>query len=117
MTYHGGILCTFWANWYNKQVHDSPVWPRKTGLRQSNTGELVSGPETLSKEEMARNRTDLGAAIKAHPMDDQYHIDRSTDLVKDHGSSVVLSQLGRFRDSTPGEILRASHSLPRSRSG
>jgi predicted acyl esterase len=77
MTYHGGILCTFWANWYNKQVMTVQYGLGKRGYVNPNTGELASGPETLSDEELAKNRTDLGAAIKAHPMDDQYHIDRS----------------------------------------
>ena len=49
----------------------------KRGYVNPNTGELASGPETLSDEELARNRTDLGAAIKAHPLDDRYHRERS----------------------------------------
>ncbi len=77
MTYHGGVLCTFWANWYKKQVMTVQYGLGKKGYVNPNTGELVSGPETLSDEEMARDRTDLGAAIKAHPMDDSYHRERS----------------------------------------
>jgi len=41
------------------------------------TSDLVCGPETLSDEELARNRTDFGAQIVAHPMDDDYHKARS----------------------------------------
>lgn len=77
MTYHGGVLCTFWANWYKKQVMTVQYGLGKKGYVNPNTGELVSGPETLSDEEMARDRTDLGAAIKAHPTDDSYHRERS----------------------------------------
>ena len=77
MTYHGGILCTFWANWYKKQVMTVQYGLGKRGSINPNTGELVSGPETLSDEELAKNRTDFGAAIKAHPMDDLYHQERS----------------------------------------
>jgi len=77
MTYHGGILCTFWANWYKKQVMTVQYGLGKRGYINPNTGELASGPETLSDEELAKNRTDFGGAIKAHPMDDQYHLDRS----------------------------------------
>jgi predicted acyl esterase len=77
MTYHGGILCTFWANWYNKQVMTVQYGLGKRGYINPNTGELASGPETLSDEELGKNRTDFGGAIKAHPTDDQYHIDRS----------------------------------------
>jgi len=77
MTHHGGILCTFWANWYKKQVMTVQHGLGSRGSVNPNTGELVSGPETLSEEEMAGNRTDLGAAIKAHPLDDTYHRERS----------------------------------------
>ena len=77
MTHHGGILCTFWANWYKKQVMTVQHGLGKRGSVNPNTGELASGPETLSEEEMARNRTDLGEAIKAHPLDDAYHRERS----------------------------------------
>ncbi len=77
MTYHGGILCTFWANWYKKQVMTVQYGLGKRGSINPNTGELASGPETLSDEELAKNRTDFGAAIKAHPMDDPYHQERS----------------------------------------
>jgi predicted acyl esterase len=77
MAYHGGILCVFWANWYKKQVMTVQYGLGKSGYVNPNTGEPASGPETLSDEELARNRTDLGAAIKDHPMDDQYHRDRS----------------------------------------
>jgi len=40
-------------------------------------GELVCGPETLSEQELAKNRADFGGQILAHPMDDKYHRDRS----------------------------------------
>ena len=47
------------------------------GLRNQVTGEPVCGPETLSEEELARNRCDLGNEILAHPLDDGYHKARS----------------------------------------
>jgi hypothetical protein len=79
MCYHGGILSTFWANWYKKQVMTVQYGLGKRGPVDSNSGLLAAGDETLSDEELAKNRTDLGAAIKAHPLDDQYHRDRSPD--------------------------------------
>ena len=45
-------------------------------------GELVCGPETLSEAELKKNRCDFGADIAAHPMDDQYHRERSPDWSK-----------------------------------
>ncbi len=77
MTYHGGIRCVFFGNWFKKQVMTVQYGLGKKGYVNPNTGELASGPETLSEEELARNRTDLEAEIRKHPLDDRYHRDRS----------------------------------------
>ncbi|MFQ5894417.1 MAG: CocE/NonD family hydrolase [Nitrospinota bacterium] len=77
MTYHGGIVCTFWANWYDMQVKTVQYGLGERGPRSRVTGELVCGAETLSDEELARNRCDLGKEILAHPLDDDYHKARS----------------------------------------
>jgi predicted acyl esterase len=77
MTHHGGILCIFFGNWFKNQVMTVQHGLGKRGSVSPITGELVSGPETLSDEELARNRTDVKAAILAHPMDDEYHRERS----------------------------------------
>jgi predicted acyl esterase len=47
------------------------------GGRSRVHGELVCGPETLSERELAKNRADFGGQIRAHPLDDEYHRDRS----------------------------------------
>jgi predicted acyl esterase len=77
MTHHGGILSTFWANWYDMQVKTVQYGAGERGRRSRVTGELVCGPETLSEEELARNRADFGAVIRSHPLDDNYHKARS----------------------------------------
>ncbi|WP_375460643.1 CocE/NonD family hydrolase [uncultured Enterovirga sp.] len=77
MTHHGGILSTFWANWYDMQVKTVQYGAGERGRRSRAHGELVCGPETLSDEELAANRCDFGAEIRAHPLDDRYHQDRS----------------------------------------
>jgi uncharacterized protein len=77
MTRHGGILCTFWANWYDMQVKTVQCGRGERGPRSRVTGEPVCGPETLSEEELARNRCDFGSEILAHPLDDIYHKARS----------------------------------------
>jgi predicted acyl esterase len=77
MTHHGGILSTFWENWYDMQVKTVQYGAGERGKRSRVHGELVCGPETLSEEELARNRADFGAEIAAHPMDDAYHKARS----------------------------------------
>jgi predicted acyl esterase len=77
MTHHGGILSTFWENWYDMQVKTVQYGAGERGGRSRVHGELVCGPETLSEEELKKNRCDFGADIAAHPLDDQYHRDRS----------------------------------------
>jgi predicted acyl esterase len=77
MTHHGGILSTFWANWYDMQVKTVQYGAGERGRRSRVHGELVCGPETLSEEELARNRCAFGDEIRAHPLDDDYHKARS----------------------------------------
>jgi predicted acyl esterase len=77
MTYHGGILSTFWENWYPIQVTAVQYGLGDRGYQSRVTGRNVSGEETLSEEELAANRCVLGDEIAAHPMDDEYHRDRS----------------------------------------
>ena len=77
MTHHGGILSTFWENWYDMQVKTVQYGAGERGKRSRVHGELVCGPETLSEAELARNRANFGAEIASHPMDDDYHKARS----------------------------------------
>jgi uncharacterized protein len=77
MTHHGGILCTFWANWYDMQVKTVQYGRGERGLRSRVTGEPVCGTQTLSEAELARNRCDLDNDIFGHPLDDDYHKARS----------------------------------------
>jgi predicted acyl esterase len=77
MTHHGGILSSFWANWYDMQVKTVQYGLGSRGPRSRATGELVCGDETLSDAGLAKNRADFGDEILAHPLDDQYHRDRS----------------------------------------
>jgi predicted acyl esterase len=77
MTHHGGILSTFWANWYDMQVKTVQYGLGERGPRSRVTGELVCGDETLPDKELQRNRCDFGDDILAHPLDDDYHRARS----------------------------------------
>jgi uncharacterized protein len=79
MSRHGGILNTFWANWYDMQVKTVQHGLGERGPVNPNTGELVCGPMTLSEEELERNRLDLGEAIRQHRLDDDFHRERSPD--------------------------------------
>jgi uncharacterized protein len=77
VTHHGGILCTFAQNWYDMQVKTVQHGAGERGPRSRVTGELACGPETVSEDELARNRADFGGDILAHPLDDEYHRSRS----------------------------------------
>jgi hypothetical protein len=77
MTHHGGILSTFWENWYDMQVKTVQYGAGERGKRSRVHSELVCGPEILSDGELAKNRADFGAEIVSHPLDDEYHKARS----------------------------------------
>src|SRR4030088_1118124 len=82
MTHHGGILSTFWANWYDMQVKTVQYGLGERGPRSKVTGELVCGDVTMSDHELAANRCSFGDDILAHPLDDGYHKARSPDWSK-----------------------------------
>src|SRR6266576_1265553 len=81
-SHHGGIYCTFWANWYDMQVKTVQYGLGERGPRSRATGDLVCGPETLSEAQLAANRCDFGADLLAHPFDDDYSKSRSPDWSK-----------------------------------
>jgi uncharacterized protein len=81
-SHHGGILCTFWENWYDVQVKSVQHGLGVRGPRSRATGDLVCGPETLTEEQLAANRVDFGADLRAHALDDEYSICRSPDWSK-----------------------------------
>ncbi len=77
MTHHGGILSTFWANWYDMQVKTVQYGCGEAGRRSRVTGQLVCGDALLSAAQLAANRCEFGDEILAHPLDDDYHKARS----------------------------------------
>lgn len=82
MTYHGGIHCLFAGSWYPLQVETVQYGLGERARKNPNTGESVAGNETLSPEQMEANRADLGADIRAHPLDDHWHRERSAEWPK-----------------------------------
>jgi len=77
MTRHGGILNTFFANWFDMQVKTVQHGLGARGAVSRVTGDAVCGDQTLSDKELAANRCDFGDALLAHPLDDEYHRARS----------------------------------------
>ena len=79
-THHGGILSTFWANWYDMQVKTVQHGLGERGARSAVTGRPVSGEQTLSESELERSRVDFGDQIRGHPLIDGYHAGRTPDF-------------------------------------
>ncbi len=77
MTHHGGILSTFWANWYDMQVKSVQYGLGERGPKSLANGTLVCGDETLPDEALQAQRCEFGEEILAHALDDDYHRARS----------------------------------------
>lgn len=63
VTYNGGIYNGFWESWYQR-VASVQHGKGENGYRSRLTGDWVSGPETLSEEELDVNRADLVAELR-----------------------------------------------------
>lgn len=81
-THHGGIICVFRKNWQDMQVKTVQHGVGERGASSRVTGELVCGPETLSDEELVKNREDMWADLLSRPLDGPYYRERSGDLAK-----------------------------------
>lgn len=79
-THHGGILSTFWANWYDMQVKSVQNGLGERGPRSAVTGEQVSGEETLEEGELEKGRVDFAEQIRSHPLLDSYYAERTPDF-------------------------------------
>ena len=49
----------------------------ENGPKSPVTGDWAFGPETLSDEDMKSKRSAFGDDISTHPLDDEYHTERS----------------------------------------
>ncbi len=79
VTHHGGILCDFAANWYQRQVTTVQYGLGTRSAVNPNTGEHVAGPEDLDEQDLRRNRADLAAEIRGRPLDGPWYRERSAD--------------------------------------
>lgn len=83
LAWHGGILCTFAANWYDMQVKTVQHGVGKRGYRSGMVDGWVAGPETLTQEELGANRCDFGEEIFANPLgNSEYWQSRMPDWSK-----------------------------------
>jgi predicted acyl esterase len=79
-THHGGILSTFWANWYDMQVKSVQHGLGARGPRSAVTGKPACGDETLPESELEGRRVDFGAQVGGHPLIDGYYAARTPDF-------------------------------------
>jgi predicted acyl esterase len=79
---HGGIACTFRKNWQDMQVKTVQHGVGERGARSRVTGELACGPETLSEQELERNRENLWESVLGQELDGPYYRERSGELSK-----------------------------------
>jgi hypothetical protein len=79
---HGGILSRFLNGWFRGLVTSVQHGLGENGTRSVVTGELVSGPETLSPEELEKNRRNPYDAVLERPLEDDFYRERTTDFSK-----------------------------------
>jgi predicted acyl esterase len=79
---HGGLACTFRKNWQDMQVKTVQHGVGERGRKSPVTGEFACGPETLTEEELVKNREDMWLEVLARPLDSPYYRERSADLPK-----------------------------------
>ncbi len=82
MSYHGGIRCQFASRWFPLQISNVQHGLGERGHFNLINGEPVAGPETLSPEELAANRSDFAAEIANRPLVDEWYESRNPDWSK-----------------------------------
>jgi uncharacterized protein len=84
MAHHGGILCNgFTETWSKSQVYSVQHGKGENGFRSRFTGDWVSGPITLTEEELGANRNNFYEDCLAHKLDtDEFWQSRMPDWNK-----------------------------------
>ena len=83
LSHHGGILCAFGRAWFPSQVIRVQHGLGARGYRSRMNGDWVSGPETLTEEELGAGRRDFWQDCRAHPLaSDDYWTSRLPDFAK-----------------------------------
>lgn len=76
-SHHGGILCTSVDVWYGRVIASVQHGRGSRRGVNPNTGELYTGPDTLSDDELAVNRCDFTGDVRKHELDDEFYRERS----------------------------------------
>ncbi len=84
-TYHGGIRTSFTRVYFDSLIVPSEYGYAcqhglgEVGDRNPLTGQLICGDETLTDDERAACRADMGSIVSEHPFIDDYHRRRTPD--------------------------------------
>jgi uncharacterized protein len=79
---HGGILSDFLGSWHPRQVASVQHGVGERGAKSIVTGEMVAGPETLSSDELVKNRADTPGEAKRRRLHEDYYAARTADFAK-----------------------------------
>jgi predicted acyl esterase len=83
LSHHGGILCTFGRAWFPSQIVRVQHGRGRRGYRSRFTGDWVSGPPTLTEEELGASRSDFYEDCFRNPLaSDDYWRSRLPDWSK-----------------------------------
>jgi len=83
LSHHGGILCTFGRAWFPSQIVRVQHGRGTRGYRSRMTGDWVSGPPTLTEEELGATRHDFYEDCYRNPLaTDEYWRSRMPDWSK-----------------------------------
>ena len=82
MARHGGIVCDFFPLWQPVQVSVVQHGLGSRGKVSRINGMRVSGDVDLSDEELAANSVNLKEEFLRHELNDEYYMNRTTDLSK-----------------------------------
>jgi putative CocE/NonD family hydrolase len=99
-THHGGILSTFWEHWYPRQVlsvqhgHGGVVERGTVAGGEVADEQSVTGPETLSEDELAAHHVDFAAQIREAGVDEGFHHSRSAKWEKTTVPFLTAANLG-----------------------
>src|SRR5712691_7117101 len=94
-TRQDGIFASgFLKRWWQRSVlrfqHGNP----DNECRDIYTGERVTGPASLSPEELAQNRADYLGDVLAHPLNDDFYRARTPDLSRIEIPALVIANWG-----------------------
>jgi len=83
MAHHGGIFTTFGVGWYENRAKSRQHGRGTRGYRSRMNGDWVSGPETLTEEELGANRADFGEDLFHNKLaNEEYWTSRNPDWSK-----------------------------------